>query len=175
MTSSTALIYLLPQLAVLSGLVISASCMLLHQPRIPFAGVQPSYYDSNPNYNFAYEVNDAHTGDIKSQHESRRGDTVLGQYSLLQPDGIRRTVDYRADDHTGFQATVNNDGRAAGHAQAVSNDIGRYPNLAVQTYNTYPAPTAHPSPAPIPVAYSRSSFSQTISHGSAALAHNPWP
>ncbi|KAH9634700.1 hypothetical protein HF086_015573 [Spodoptera exigua] len=158
--------------AVLSGLVLSATCMVLHQPQIPvLLGLQ---YDSNPNYNFAYEVNDVHTGDIKSQHESRRGDTVLGQYSLLQPDGIRRTVDYRADDHTGFQASVNNArGAVASHAQAAINgDVTRHPNLAVQSYQSWPTPTAHPSPAPSPVAISRSSFSQTITHG--APVHHPW-
>lgn len=80
--------------------------MVLHQIQIPVL-----QYPDNPNYSFSYDVNDEHTGDIKSQHESRRGDTVTGQYSLVQPDGIRRTVDYRADDYRGFRATVNNDGR----------------------------------------------------------------
>ncbi|KAF9415129.1 hypothetical protein HW555_007163 [Spodoptera exigua] len=110
----------------------------------------------------------------KASNESRRGDTVLGQYSLLQPDGIRRTVDYRADDHTGFQATVNNArGVVASHAQAAINgDVTRHPNLAVQSYQSWPTPTAHPSPAPSPVAISRSSFSQTITHG--APVHHPW-
>ncbi|KAJ8729174.1 hypothetical protein PYW08_000755 [Mythimna loreyi] len=127
--------------AVLSSLVLTATCMVLHQPHLPIhLGLQ---YDANPNYNFAYDVNDAHTGDIKSQHESRRGDTVLGQYSLLQPDGVRRTVDYRANDHTGFLATVHNDGRPVPtpHAQP-ANDIIRHPNLAVQNYQAWPTPSA---------------------------------
>lgn len=68
--------------------------------------ILPQY---NRDYNFAYSVNEPRTGDIKNQHESRRGDTVLGQYSLIQPDGVRRTVDYRADDVRGFRATVNNE------------------------------------------------------------------
>lgn len=80
--------------------------MVLHQVQIPVL-----HYPDNPNYSFSYDVNDEHTGDIKSQHESRRGDTVTGQYSLIQPDGIRRTVDYKADDYQGFLATVSNDGR----------------------------------------------------------------
>ncbi|KAJ8726621.1 hypothetical protein PYW07_001319 [Mythimna separata] len=132
---------MLHKFAVLSGLVLSATCMVLHQPHLPIhLGLQ---YDSNPNYNFAYEVNDAHTGDIKSQQESRRGDTVLGQYSLLQPDGVRRTVDYRANDHTGFLATVNNEGRPlpTPHAQPV-NDVIRHQNLAVQNYQAWPTPSA---------------------------------
>lgn len=30
----------------------------------------------------------------------------LGQYSLVEPDGSVRTVDYVADDHNGFNAVV---------------------------------------------------------------------
>ena len=191
--------------------------MVLHQPHAPILhGLQ---YDSNPNYNFAYEVNDAHTGDIKSQHESRRGDTVLGQYSLLQPDGVRRTVDYRADDHTGFLATVNNHGIPVPtpHAQAASNGhVTSHANLAVQNYQAWPTPSAasyqawpthstqawpssqawptassqawptasaqawptpsaQPSSVATPVATSRSSITQTFSHGpSPHSAHNSW-
>lgn len=47
-----------------------------------------------------------YTGDSKSQHETRNGDIVRGQYSLTDPDGSRRTVDYTADPHNGFNAIV---------------------------------------------------------------------
>lgn len=46
-------------------------------------------------------MEDPHTGDHKSQHESRDGDVVKGEYSLLQPDGTFRKVSYTADDHNG--------------------------------------------------------------------------
>lgn len=49
---------------------------------------------------------DAVTGDAKSQHESRSGDVVQGSYSLVEPDGTRRTVDYTADPIHGFNAVV---------------------------------------------------------------------
>ncbi|CAH2056559.1 unnamed protein product, partial [Iphiclides podalirius] len=98
------------KLVILSGILMSAACMVLHQPPLPLY-LPLQYQEPTPNYNFAYEVNDEHTGDYKRQQESRRGDAVLGQYSLLQPDGITRTVEYRADDHTGFNAVVNNVGR----------------------------------------------------------------
>lgn len=52
-------------------------------------------------YEFSYSVEDPQTGDHKSQHESREGDVVKGQYSLVQPDGAVRTVDYTADAHNG--------------------------------------------------------------------------
>ncbi|XP_072379952.1 uncharacterized protein [Diabrotica undecimpunctata] len=63
-------------------------------------------YDSNPHYMFAYSVNDPYTGDSKTQVEGRVGDRVEGQYSLDEPDGTRRIVDYTADDVNGFQAVV---------------------------------------------------------------------
>ncbi|XP_030372919.1 adult-specific cuticular protein ACP-22 [Scaptodrosophila lebanonensis] len=63
-------------------------------------------YYAPPKYAFKYGVNDFHTGDVKSQHETRDGDTVKGQYSLVEPDGSIRTVDYTADKHNGFNAVV---------------------------------------------------------------------
>jgi hypothetical protein len=59
-----------------------------------------------PKYSFNYGIKDPHTGDIKSQAEERDGDVVKGQYSLVEPDGSVRTVDYTADDHNGFNAVV---------------------------------------------------------------------
>ncbi|EFA07077.1 cuticle protein-like [Tribolium castaneum] len=57
-------------------------------------------------YDFGYAVNDPLTGDSKSQHEIRRGDVVQGSYSLVDPDGTKRTVNYAADPHNGFNAVV---------------------------------------------------------------------
>ncbi|CAK1604363.1 unnamed protein product [Parnassius mnemosyne] len=65
-------------------------------------------YDTHPRYAFEYGVNDAHTGDIKQQKEERDGDVVRGQYSLVEPDGSVRTVNYVADWETGFHANVHN-------------------------------------------------------------------
>ncbi|XP_063376526.1 larval cuticle protein A2B-like [Cydia fagiglandana] len=101
---------MIQKIAVLSALIISASCMYIHQSPLPLTiGIQPYPSHDAPSYDFSYAVNDRHTGDVKNQHESRRADTVVGQYSLIQPDGLRRTVDYRADDHTGFNADVRTD------------------------------------------------------------------
>ncbi|CAG4941740.1 unnamed protein product [Parnassius apollo] len=61
---------------------------------------------AHPKYDFAYSVADGHTGDTKSQHESRDGDAVHGEYSLLEADGSVRRVQYSADDHNGFNAVV---------------------------------------------------------------------
>lgn len=64
------------------------------------------YPDSVPEYSFGYSVSDAHTGDAKSQHETRHGDVVKGSYSLVEPDGTIRTVKYTADHVNGFNAVV---------------------------------------------------------------------
>ncbi|XP_013186170.1 larval cuticle protein A2B [Amyelois transitella] len=63
-------------------------------------------FDPLPQYRFGYNVADALTGDYKSQQESRDGDLVQGSYSLVDPDGTRRTVDYAADSVNGFNAVV---------------------------------------------------------------------
>lgn len=61
---------------------------------------------SDPKYEYSYDVQDAVSGDIKSQYETRDGDTVAGAYSLVDPDGFKRTVKYTAGPHSGFNAVV---------------------------------------------------------------------
>ncbi|KAI4457958.1 structural contituent of cuticle [Holotrichia oblita] len=63
-------------------------------------------YDPNPQYSYAYDIQDGLTGDSKSQHESRNGDVVQGSYSLVDADGHQRIVEYTADPHNGFNAVV---------------------------------------------------------------------
>ncbi|RVE52427.1 hypothetical protein evm_002821 [Chilo suppressalis] len=70
---------------------------------------------SHPKYDYSYSVADPHTGDHKSQHESRDGGAVHGSYSLVEPDGSVRKVEYTADDHHGFNAVVH---KTAGHHPA---------------------------------------------------------
>lgn len=61
---------------------------------------------SYPAYRFEYGVHDPESGDIKKQYEERDGDTVRGYYSLMEPDGSIRLVEYTADSKNGFQAVV---------------------------------------------------------------------
>ncbi|XP_031338246.1 cuticle protein 21-like [Photinus pyralis] len=63
-------------------------------------------YDPNPQYSYAYDIQDHLTGDSKSQHESRNGDYVEGSYSVAESDGTLRIVDYTADPVNGFNAVV---------------------------------------------------------------------
>lgn len=74
-------------------------------------------YDPNPQYQFSYDIHDSLTGDAKSQTESRDGDVVKGQYSLIEADGSRRIVDYTADPVHGFNAVVHKEpGHSVHHA-----------------------------------------------------------
>lgn len=56
-------------------------------------------------YNYWYDIVDPSTGDAKSLHEIRQGANVRGSYSVVDPDGIKRIVDYVAGKN-GFKATV---------------------------------------------------------------------
>ncbi|XP_015117154.1 cuticle protein 7 [Diachasma alloeum] len=78
-------------------------------------------------YAFNYGVNDPHTGDVKSQHEERDGDVVKGSYSLNEPDGTIRVVDYTADPHNGFNAVVKKIGHAVHPAPIVKHIVPHYP------------------------------------------------
>jgi len=71
-------------------------------------GVYAADYHAYPKYSYNYGVSDKLTGDQKSAHETRDGDVVKGSYSLVQPDGVLRTVNYISTPLTGFQAEVIN-------------------------------------------------------------------
>lgn len=45
---------------------------------VPAVAVRPEPYDPLPQYAFAYNIQDALTGDHKSQQETRDGDVVKG-------------------------------------------------------------------------------------------------
>uniref|UniRef100_T1HEF8 Uncharacterized protein n=1 Tax=Rhodnius prolixus TaxID=13249 RepID=T1HEF8_RHOPR len=77
-------------------------------------------YDPHPQYSFSYSVNDAVTGDNKGQTETRDGDVVQGSYSLVEPDGSRRVVEYTADSVNGFNAVVHKEAAVAHAPVAVA-------------------------------------------------------
>lgn len=95
--------------AVAAGSPIVATPYGLAAPAV----VKTVEFDANPHYSYTYSVNDAVTGDSKSQSESRQGDVVTGQYSFIEADGTRRIVDYTADDVNGFNAVVRKEGAVA--------------------------------------------------------------
>lgn len=106
----------------------------------PAAVVSDATFDPNPAYSFAYDVQDALTGDSKSQVESRANGVVRGQYTVADPDGTRRIVDYYADPVHGFNAVVRKG------PQVIAAPIAR----AVAPV----APVAHLAPVAAPIARS---------------------
>ncbi|CAB0013417.1 unnamed protein product, partial [Nesidiocoris tenuis] len=62
-------------------------------------------YVAKPEYSFVYGVEDPGLGKSHNHEESRDGDVVKGEYSVLEPDGSVRRVVYTSDEG-GFRATV---------------------------------------------------------------------
>ncbi|CAD7087038.1 unnamed protein product [Hermetia illucens] len=109
-------------------------------------------HHDDAHYEFAYSVHDDHTGDIKDQHESRKGDVVEGEYSLIEPDGQKRTVKYSSDHHGGFQAYVERGeskhptGKALGVASIA---VGHHVAPVAYAHHVAPVVTQHISPIAI--------------------------
>ncbi|XP_046398203.1 uncharacterized protein LOC124165009 [Ischnura elegans] len=101
-------------------------------------------FDPNPQYSYSYDIQDALTGDSKSQHESRDGDVVQGQYSLIESDGTRRTVDYTADPVNGFNAVVHKEPAVV--KAAVAAPVAYHAAPAVAAYHAAPAVAAYHAP-----------------------------
>lgn len=110
----------------------------------------------NTGYAWAYEVAAPSSGDRKAAREERRGDLVVGQYSVVEPDGSLRVVDYFVKPETGFRASVNNDAEVMAQrvaAQYPGADVFQDPQLrsqrpqvtqdVFQMPQTSPAATSH--------------------------------
>ncbi|XP_026735982.1 larval cuticle protein A2B-like [Trichoplusia ni] len=106
----------------------------------PVAKLAVEEFDAHPKYSFAYDVQDGLTGDSKTQHESRDGDVVQGSYSVVDPDGTKRTVEYTADDHNGFNAVVHREPLA--HAAKIVAPVAKV--VAPVAYHA--APVVHAAP-----------------------------
>lgn len=96
------------QFFTLLALVVATTAVpvIYQQPLLTKTLVKTVELDSPPHYEFSYSVRDDQTGDVKSQQESREGDNVKGVYTLIDADGLLRTVEYTADEENGFQAQV---------------------------------------------------------------------
>ncbi|CAH1964334.1 unnamed protein product [Acanthoscelides obtectus] len=133
--------------AMLKGGVVSASAVVAAPLAAPLAAapvavarLSDATIDPNPAYSFAYDVQDALTGDSKSHIESRANGIVKGQYTVADPDGTRRIVDYYADPIHGFNAVV----RKA--PQAI---IARAAPVVAPAPVLRAAPVLAPAPAPV--------------------------
>lgn len=101
--------------------------------------------DSTPHYSFAYDVQDAVTGDSKAQYETRNGDLVQGSYSLIEADGTRRIVEYTADPINGFNAVVSREPATA--VAAIAAPLLPYAPAIAPAAAATPVLPAAPAPA----------------------------
>ncbi|XP_063357917.1 larval cuticle protein A2B-like [Cydia amplana] len=104
----------------------AAASVVVPAPLAPVAR-----FDPLPQYSYGYDVQDALTGDYKGHQEQRNGDLVTGSYSVVDPDGTRRIVEYAADPLNGFNAVV------------------RREPLVAPARVLAPAPVFAPAPAPV--------------------------
>lgn len=91
--------------------VLSLAVVASAVPLIPVGKVAYAEVEAPAHYQFEYSVHDDHSGDIKQQKEIREGDAVHGSYSLVQPDGVHRIVEYTSDKVNGFNAVVHYEGQ----------------------------------------------------------------
>ncbi|XP_049301529.1 cuticle protein 21-like [Anopheles funestus] len=127
--------------ATASAVAIGYPAPLGAYPAVAKVAAPLADYDPNPQYSYSYAVSDALTGDNKSQQESRSGDVVTGSYSLIEPDGTQRVVEYTADPVNGFNAVVH---RGAGVVKAVAPVAKFAAPLAYPAVAKVAAPLAHP-------------------------------
>ncbi|KAK9499718.1 hypothetical protein O3M35_002712 [Rhynocoris fuscipes] len=131
--------------------VAHAPVAVAHTPvavaHTPVAVAKAEEIDPHPQYSFSYSVADAVSGDNKGQTETRDGDVVQGSYSLIEPDGSRRTVDYTADPVNGFNAVVHKEAATVAAAPVVRAAPIAYARPAYATIAHAPVATVgHHSP-----------------------------
>ncbi|XP_060810552.1 cuticle protein-like [Amyelois transitella] len=166
-------------------IVVLALAAVAHSSVLPLdhAAVELAEPERADVTSFSYDVADPYTGDVKSQSETRVGGTVQGQYSLLDADGTRRTVDYAADDLNGFNAVVKKDAvgiaapvfaQRAVVAPALTHSVSAPLVSAVPNYvNTGAVVSARTVAAPSVYAASAPLVSRPVLNGASLVAtHN---
>ncbi|XP_023158396.1 larval cuticle protein A3A-like isoform X5 [Ceratitis capitata] len=127
--------------------------------------VKSEEYDPHPQYKFSYGVDDKLTGDSKSQVEERDGDVVHGEYSLIDADGYKRTVQYTSDPVNGFNAVVNREPLVK--AVAVAPVVKTVAPVA-----HYATPLAHyAAPAVVKTVAPVAHYAAPVAHYAAPVAH----
>jgi len=88
-------------------LLILSAGVVEPRPRELHGELHPPGHEHVPvPFNFGYEVSSADTGDTKSHQETLEDGVLRGSYSVVQPDGFRRVVNYVSDAEHGFRADV---------------------------------------------------------------------
>lgn len=104
-------------------MLLVALCGHLALARLPENNYHYHHTAAAP-YHFEYAVNDPRTHDVKRHREAGDGSgRVEGSYSLLEPDGSTRLVEYTADREHGFNARVKKIKASSGHASGPHSDV----------------------------------------------------
>ncbi|CAF4809175.1 unnamed protein product [Pieris macdunnoughi] len=111
---------------------------------LPITTIENAHH---PQYAFNYAVYDPHTNDKKAHWETRNGPEVNGAYSLQEPDGSIRIVEYNANDVKGFTAVVKKIGNSVHPTKIVQN----VPLILNPVVSHVTEKTVHPLPIPIPL------------------------
>ncbi|KAK5649245.1 hypothetical protein RI129_000274 [Pyrocoelia pectoralis] len=96
------------------------------------------FFQKPQNYEFEYGISDPHTGDHKSQWEKKEDGVIYGMYSLLDPDGSMRIVEYTADSINGFRAVVKKIPLHDGHQDITQSPQRHGFNTKLPEYNYAP-------------------------------------
>nr|CAD7194377.1 unnamed protein product [Timema douglasi] len=91
-------------------------------------------------YEYRYAVDDPQSGVVNDRWEHRLGEYVKGAYSLLEPDGKVRTVDYEVDGAKGFHAVIRTNNpaiRLLSTSQLLQSTM-RHGNPPVNTLTNFP-------------------------------------
>ncbi|RVE50421.1 hypothetical protein evm_004958 [Chilo suppressalis] len=130
---------------------ISALCAASASPSV--VPVAPAIrVDPLPQYSYGYDVQDSLTGDYKGHQEHRNGDLVTGSYTVVDPDGTRRIVDYAADPINGFNAVVRREplvAKVVAPAPIVPAPLAAPVIPRAPVFAPAPAPLFAPAPAPV--------------------------
>ncbi|KAJ8945660.1 hypothetical protein NQ318_012378 [Aromia moschata] len=100
------------QLAIMGVALAISRQVRINQPNTIEGTGQENLVDAdrdaapNASYEFAYDVNDPLSNDVKSHREIRDGENVYGYYTFKEADGSTRVVNYKVGPQTGFEATV---------------------------------------------------------------------
>lgn len=141
-------------------------------PVVAAAKVVDTEFDPNPQYTYAYDVQDSITGDSKNQFETRDGDIVRGRYSLIEADGTRRIVDYTADPVNGFNAVVQREPAVVKAAVVAPAPVAKFvaAPAPVAKFVAAPAPfvaqapvAKFVAPAPLVAKYAAAPYAQYVS------------
>ncbi|KAJ8683137.1 hypothetical protein QAD02_018929 [Eretmocerus hayati] len=81
--------------APVTTVVATQPAVISHQVAVPAVSAKLEEYDPHPRYTFAYDVQDASTGDSKAQFETRDGDVVkeaIPSSKLTEAEGLSITL-----------------------------------------------------------------------------------